>query len=86
MSDKPWKLNHGIVEIIGDKDGSTRIQHHGSECARTHEVRDALNEGKMPRHPDHPKAAKCGPAMVNSEAFRTNWETIFGKKQVVGQA
>jgi hypothetical protein len=27
-----------------------------------------------------------GPAKVNSQAFRNNWDGIFGKKQVVGEA
>lgn len=28
----------------------------------------------------------CGPAMVNSSAYRSGWDTIFGKKTDVGQA
>lgn len=27
-----------------------------------------------------------GPAKVNSQAFRSNWENIFGQRQTVGQA
>lgn len=27
-----------------------------------------------------------GPPMVNSEAFRNNWDSIFGHKQPVGEA
>lgn len=27
-----------------------------------------------------------GPAMVSTDAYRTGWDNIFGKKQVVGQS
>lgn len=27
-----------------------------------------------------------GPSMVNSDCYRSNWDTIFGKKQTVGKA
>ena len=31
-------------------------------------------------------ATNKGPAKVNNQAFRSNWDTIFGGKQTVGQA
>lgn len=31
-------------------------------------------------------AAHKGPAQVATPAFRENWETLFGKRQPVGQA
>ena len=40
-------------------------------------------------HPDCPlyrESKEDGPAKVNSEAYRRGWETIFGKKQPVGEA
>lgn len=33
-----------------------------------------------------PQSASKGPAKVNNAAFRSNWETIFGKKAPVGEA
>lgn len=33
-----------------------------------------------------PAPASKGPAKVNNTAFRTNWETIFGKKTPAGSA
>lgn len=30
--------------------------------------------------------ATSGPAKVNSDAYRTGWENIFGAKQTVGEA
>lgn len=30
--------------------------------------------------------ASSGPPMVNSSAYRSNWDTIFGGRQTVGQA
>ena len=31
-------------------------------------------------------AARSGPAQVATEAYRQNWDTLFGSKQTVGQA
>ena len=33
-----------------------------------------------------PGAAVKGPAKVNSERYKTNWDSIFGKKLPVGEA
>ena len=55
---------------------------HGPDCAKTRAA-VARAEG---REGPSPSETKCGPAMVNSEAFKTNWETIFGKKVAAGQA
>ncbi len=86
MSDPKIKIKLGGITEIVERKGEVRVDHHDESCARTREVEDAINEGKPVRHPDDPQAARCGPAMVNSDAFREGWDTIFGKKQTVGQA
>ena len=75
-----------LIEHRHDRKGACRTEVHGPSCARTREVVDALERGTEPRHPDDPAAARCGPAMVNSDAYRSNWETIFGGRAVVGVA
>lgn len=32
------------------------------------------------------ESARSGPAQVATEAYRQNWDTLFGSKQTVGQA
>lgn len=76
---------HLIEQVVGE-DGKVRFQAHGSTCPRTQQVVRAMQRGEMPPHPDAPNAARCGPAMVNSDAYREGWETLFGKKTIVGVA
>lgn len=87
MSDDKKKHRfEGLIENIQDKDGSWRSEVHPHRCERVKQVETALNNGERLHHPDCAQAAKCGPAMVNSDAYRSGWEGIFGKKPVVGQA
>lgn len=75
-----------LVDLIHDPvDHSTSVEVHGSECARTREVHQAMLEGRDPPAPHEDGGCK-GPAKVNSDAYRSGWDSIFGKKQAVGQA
>jgi len=55
---------------------------------------DPLKEGEECVHISHlqgnhyevTKSIKSGPAMVNSAAYKTGWENLFGAKQTVGQS
>lgn len=74
------------VEHWTAPDGTTYTESHGPSCARTQQIVDAVERGERLPPPGTPTAARCGPAMVNSDAFRDGWEGIFGKKLVVGEA
>jgi hypothetical protein len=77
----------GLMEHVQSReDGSWRVDVHGPSCERTREVESALSRGQAPPHPDAPKAARCGPAKVTTDAYRSGWDGIFGRKQEVGQA
>jgi hypothetical protein len=62
----------------------------------TDDDRDAQHEflgdffGHAPECPSHPdnkaKVSGSGPAQVATPAYRSNYETIFGKKMAAGQA
>lgn len=76
----------GVVDLVqSSADGSWSAQVHGPGCERTRGVKAALRAGQAPPHPNASQA-RCGPVKVNSEAFRTGWEGIFGKKPEVGLA
>lgn len=89
MSDEPKVPEHPpefLVEDVVQADGTRHRVVHGADCERTRQVHAALRRGEQPPHPDSPQAAKCGPAQVATDAYRTGWETIFGKDVEVGQA
>jgi hypothetical protein len=57
---------------------------HQDECpakALFTEFADAIDG-----HEAENAATSDGPAQVATPQYRSNWDTIFGKKQVVGQA
>jgi hypothetical protein len=57
---------------------------HDKECpanALFKEFADAIDVRE-----EENKATGAGPAQVATERYRKNFDTIFGKKQVVGQA
>lgn len=56
---------------------------HPHPCA-TGEVARSMNQSV--RRQLSALAAGDGPAQVASHAYRQGWETIFGKKQTVGEA
>lgn len=77
----------GIIEHVQDpRDLSWRVETHGAHCARTREVYEAFARGEAPRHPDHPQAARCGPAKVTTDAYRDGWDGLFGARQPRGEA
>lgn len=77
-----------LIEQVEQPDGTTRLEVHGRDCARTAEVHDAALRGEEPPHPHSPSAARCGPAKVTSDAYRAGWDAINwgGKRKEVGQA
>ena len=63
-------------------DGTRVTIPHGPACAKTQAAVERARTGQGP----HPGGTHCGPAMVNSEAYKTNYETIFGKRVRAGEA
>lgn len=82
----PDSLPMGLIEEVQNPDGTREVTIHGADCARTKQVYDAVRRGDEPPAPWERTAARCGPARVNSDAYRSGWETIFGKKVEAGQA
>ena len=77
----------GMVERVQNPyDLSWRLDVHGPRCERTREVYAAIERGEHPRHPDDPRAARCGPAKVTTDAYRDGWDGLFGSPQPRGEA
>lgn len=91
MSDKPPKLPPNVPVLVVDTviDTATRrfafTTHAG--CSRAKDVAEALQKGEdvpMPEVDLKTGRVPCtksatGPAMVNSAAYRDNYDGIFGK-------
>ena len=77
----------GVVEEVYAA-GGRRLDVYGPTCERTRQVAEAFERGEAPPHPDDPRAARCGPARVTTEAYRAGWDAInwSGRRKEVGQA
>lgn len=75
MSDDNKKGEHPVAAVLRRE--AARHQDACPAKALFTEFADAIEERET---------ASSGPAQVATEQYRNNYETIFGKKQVVGQA
>lgn len=66
--------------------GYVRLLEEG-ETSEPHEVTARITHlaGNVYDYEEDP-GQRGGPAMVNSSAYRSGWDTIFGSKTAVGQA
>jgi len=81
MSDRKEEVDLFKLARVADDIGD---EHEGHDDCQTTPVMRAVS-GAL-RYRAAAEAAHKGPAQVATPAYRANWDTLFGKKQPVGQA
>jgi len=81
MHDSKWKVLEGFANAADEiaDEHETHV-----DCGTTPLMRDLSDT--IRRGVAAGMAASRGPAQVATAAYRNNWDTLFGKKQTVGQA
>lgn len=81
--DKNHNITSGVIHPVKDGKplfGGELLNLSKTENENIFEVQPVELDGKIE------STSHSGPAMVNSRAYQSGWDNIFGKKPVVGKA